>query len=345
MKTDKPTDPSINDLKAIVLKFFKNFNKLPESAINPLMTGIFLLGMAATFFEPGMVAYLTMIFGASSGIAYAAAKNQTVHQLPTWAFPAVGVTAALVYAFAGVPGMVLTAGLSGGWYMHSHYSDKLLQWKKDLQKFVEDFKTSPVNQSVHVAFLALQFVSDFILKVEDPIPEEPEQPEEEPSLEEVIANPQEQLPEPEPKPVVLEKTIEQTAEKLEQVQKQVQEQAQEKEPSKEPLQTPTETNSDNVAVPVAPVLFSSIAPQQTNTASIPKPKTTTPKVVKPKTDAFKVLGQPVFEVQRMQVRVDNSWIGMGKAFFRSLDPRVDLVNEQGQNITEIANRRNHQVRL
>jgi hypothetical protein len=366
MKTNKSDDISNIDLKTAALKLFSSFNKLPESAINPLMGGIFLLGMAATFFEPGLVAYLTMIFGASSGIAYAAAKNQTVHQLPTWAFPTVGVTAALIYAFAGVPGMILTAGLSGGWYVHSHYSDKFDQWKKDFHQFVENFKTNPVNQGVHVAFLGLQMLSNFIIKMEEPLPE---QSEEELSLEEsseeqieeiieieiekrIVDAPEQQ---PEPEAVILDTTIEQAAEQLEQVQKQIQEQqAQEQatmpilEQTEEPQQQQTnppakkkpKTKTQDIIVPV-PVLFSQDAPQQKTTASTTaKPKTTKIREVKPKVDTvLGVCGIPVIQAQRMQVRVDNSWIGLGRAFFRSLDPRVDLINEQGQNITQMAIKR------
>lgn len=362
MKKNEPAD-----LKSLLNKLRLQFNKLPESAINPLMTGIFLLGMAATFFEPAVVAYLTMIFGASSGIAYAATKNQTVHQLPTWAFPTFGVAAALIYAFAGIPGMVLTAGLSGGWYIHSYYSDKFQQWKTDFHQFVENFKTNPVNQSVHVTFLALQMLSNFIIKMEEPAPEESEQYEKElfieempedtaenPLEEKIIADGSEQIPEP----VTFDKTIEQTAEKLEQAQKQVQEQQTQEQPimptleqTEEPQQQPTqakrksERKAKNV-VP-APVLFSKTASQQTtNAATVTKPKTTTPNkvIIPPKKDSFSVVGQELFAFNRRPVRVDNSWIGIGRALLYSLDPRVDLVNDQGQNISQMASKRN-QVRL
>lgn len=339
MKTNNSQDFSTQDLKALLNKIKEQFNKLPESVINPLMTCIFLLGMAATFFEPGMVAYLTMIFGASSGIAYAVAKNQTIHQFPTWAFPTVGVTAALIYAFAGIPGIILTAGLSGGWYMHSHYSDKLQQWKTDFQQFVEDLKTNPVHQVARLTFLLIQFLSDLTLKIEAPEPEEEASIEmeavitENPTYQEI-----EQIPEPSTVEKPLEKTLETTTKELELAQKQVQEQqALDQSVEKEQEATEPSTNKEPV-----PVLFSQEA-QATAVAPIvakPKTKTSTPNAVKPKNDSFKVLGQPVIEVQRRQVRVDNSWIGLGRAFLQSLDPRVDLVNEQGQNISQAAARRN-----
>lgn len=364
MKTNKSTDNANVDLKNAARKLFNSFNKLPESAINPLMTGIFLLGMAATFFEPGLVAYLTMIFGASSGIAYAAAKNQTVHQLPTWAFPTVGVTAALIYAFAGVPGMILTAGLSGGWYIHSHYSDKFNQWKKDFHQFVEKFKTNPVNQGVHVAFLGLQMLSNFILKMEEPLPEQSEeelsreeaseeQIEETIEIEKRIVDAPEQQPEPEPEPVILDTPIEQAVEQLEQAQEQPTmpmleqtEEPQQQQPNA-PAKKKPKTKTQDMVVPV-PVLFSQNAPQQKTTASTTpkKSKTIKPSEVKPKVDTIlSVCGRPIIQAKRMQVRVDNSWIGLGKAFFISLvDPSAELINEQGQNITQMAAKRN-QVRL
>ena len=82
MKTNTSKDFSTEDLKRLLNKLYKQFNKLSESTMNPLLTGMFLLGVACTFFPVSTVGYLAMVFGASSGLAYAVAKKQTNLQFP-----------------------------------------------------------------------------------------------------------------------------------------------------------------------------------------------------------------------------------------------------------------------
>lgn len=329
MKTNTSKDFSTEDLKRLLNKLYKQFNKLSESTMNPLLTGMFLLGVACTFFPVSTVGYLAMVFGASSGLAYAVAKKQTNLQLPTWGFSAIGVATALVYAFAGIPGVILTAGLSGGWYVHSHYSDKIQEWKTDFRQFAEDFKTNPFNQTFRVTYFILQHLADFILKIE-PAPKqleastedkpETEEPEEVIEQQNSIDNSAGQNPDE----IKLNTTIEQTSKKLEQ----------------EPAVFIPNIDAQDTPKEPLPVLFSEQAQQTTAVAPVttqPKTKPTTPKAVKPKKDTvLAVMGQPIIQLERKQVQIDNSWLGLGKAFIYSLDPRVDLMNgqekiEQGAN--------------
>lgn len=289
----------LKDFEAGIKRIFQNFNQLSEKKINPLLSGIFLLGLASTLFEPGMVAYLTVIFGASSGIAYAVTKNQTEKNLPTWIFPAIGVASALLYAVAGVPGVILGAGLSGGWYLHGNFLHKCQQWKMDFNAFSEKFKTNPISLSAHLTFKALQFLSDLIISIEPEKPEEPKIGKVEPSNNTklpTVALCEQNKDEP---IIALQNKLEEPV---------VETQPQTTEEVKPEMPQPT------------PVLFSQ---------TTPKPSIT--KVIKPKKDTITVFGKTVLELERKQVEIDSSWSGLAKAFFYSMDPRVDLVNKTNKN--------------
>jgi hypothetical protein len=144
------------------------------------MVGVLLLGIAVSVFNPGSLLYLAMTFGASAGIAYAASKNQVAHTpLPAWAITSIGVTSAVIYGVAGMPGLMLTAGLSGGWYLNSYFGHRFQQWKTNFQDFLTKFKNNPIRQSVNLTFNALQFLADILTPVENippaPVPNRPVQ--------------------------------------------------------------------------------------------------------------------------------------------------------------------------
>ncbi len=327
MKTEQGSKSLLEskDFQSALKKLFQHFNQLSEKTINPLLTGIFMLGVASTFFEPGMVAYLTMVYGASNGIAYAIAKSQSAKNLPAWFFPAVGVSSALVYGMAGIPGIILAAGLSGGWYLHTHFQDKIQQFKVDFEAFSERLKANPVSEGVNFSFRAVQFVSNFILHMEEPpIAAQNNEPQnlEEPQLEEVLEEQPNASNDNEQQAVVTQenndeqKQISDLQKKLEEPAMQIHEPAV-MAPEQSELQKPS------------PVLFSQAATTQSTASVVKQP--VVPKITKPKTDDVKVFGKTVLELERRTVAIDNSWTGLAKAFIYSMDPRVDLVNEAAKN--------------
>jgi hypothetical protein len=308
------------DFKSIAKQLHQNFNNLSESKLNPLLTGIFLVGMAMSLFDPGIVAYLTIIFGASSGLAYAASKNKVGHNLPNWAFPVIGVSAALIYVVSGIPGLILTSGISGGWYLHSQFKDRFEDWKSKARNFATEFKANPFQAATKTIFKTLQFLSDFIISIETP--------KENKDItqngiriiyegDETVAI--EQITEPEiiqaeqqastsPEPINLDGDP-----------------AKPIEPVIEISRTPE------------PVLFSSAATARTIPETeaqpapfIPQASAPVLKTPEPKTqDTINIMGYPILTFQKRKIIIDSKshtgiW-GAAKLFLDTLDPRADII--------------------
>lgn len=158
----KRQQPSPEETRELVQQMHTNFNKLPESTMQPILMGVFLLGVASAFFSPFVVTCMVGVFGVSAGLTYAAAANKTIPNIPNWMLASVGVATAMIYGVAGVPGLFLSVGLIGGWHFNTKFSPRFEAWKETARDEINKLKANPVRQTINLLFKGLYALSDFL---------------------------------------------------------------------------------------------------------------------------------------------------------------------------------------